>query len=113
MATLTFEVTDEEARRIEARARLEKLTISEYLRRQANAAAPAKPASEESAGAAMENERCEKRQWAPLPNLDYDEDDLVDWDVDFTPPPGPTRMVKIRYTHVGPAPIPDWSGEEI
>ena len=49
----------------------------------------------------------ERNEWEELPY------DLVDWDVDFTPPPSPTRMVKIRYRHVGPAPIPDWSGEEI
>jgi len=44
--TLSFKVTEYEARQIKARARKEKLTVSEYLRRQASAtvAAAAKPA---------------------------------------------------------------------
>lgn len=37
MATLTFKVTDEEARRIRALARREGVTVSEYLRRRAMA----------------------------------------------------------------------------
>ena len=46
MATLTFKVTDDEARLIRARARKERVTVSAYLRRQASLAlAPArKPA---------------------------------------------------------------------
>ena len=46
MATLTFKVTDEEARRIRSRARKERVTVSEYLRRRASLSlAPAcKPA---------------------------------------------------------------------
>lgn len=36
MATLTFKVTDEEARQIRARARKERVTVSEYLRRRAS-----------------------------------------------------------------------------
>ena len=35
MATISFKVSDEEARAIRARARLERLTVSEFLRRQA------------------------------------------------------------------------------
>ena len=35
MATLTFKVTDEEARLIRSRARRERVTVSEYLRRRA------------------------------------------------------------------------------
>ncbi len=35
MATISFKVSDEEARTIRARARLERLTVSEFLRRQA------------------------------------------------------------------------------
>jgi mobilization protein NikA len=46
MATLTFKVTDEEARLIRSRARRERVTVSEYLRRRASLSlAPArKPA---------------------------------------------------------------------
>jgi hypothetical protein len=46
MATLTFKVTDEEARLIRSRARKERVTVSEYLRRRASLSlAPAgKPA---------------------------------------------------------------------
>jgi hypothetical protein len=36
MATLTFKVTDQEARLIRARARKERVTVSEYLRRRAS-----------------------------------------------------------------------------
>lgn len=36
MATLTFKVTDEEARQIRAKARKERVTVSEYLRRRAS-----------------------------------------------------------------------------
>lgn len=36
MTTLTFKVTDEEARLIRARARKEHVTVSEYLRRRAS-----------------------------------------------------------------------------
>jgi len=36
MATLTFKVTDEEARLIRSRARKERVTVSEYLRRRAS-----------------------------------------------------------------------------
>jgi hypothetical protein len=35
MATLTFKVTDQEARLIRSRARKERVTVSEYLRRRA------------------------------------------------------------------------------
>jgi hypothetical protein len=46
MTTLTFKVTDQEARLIRSRARKERVTVSEYLRRRASLAlAPAqKPA---------------------------------------------------------------------
>ena len=46
MATLTFKVTDQEARLIRSRARKERVTVSEYLRRRASLSlAPArKPA---------------------------------------------------------------------
>jgi hypothetical protein len=46
MATLTFKVTDEEARLIRSRARKERVTVSEYLRRRASIALapPRKPA---------------------------------------------------------------------
>ena len=47
MATLTFKVTDREARLIRSRARRERVTVSEYLRRRASislAPAPTKPA---------------------------------------------------------------------
>ncbi len=37
MTTLTFKVSDEEARQIRARAHREKLSLSEYLRRRARA----------------------------------------------------------------------------
>jgi hypothetical protein len=36
MATITFKVTEEEARLIRSRARKERLTVSEYLRRRAS-----------------------------------------------------------------------------
>jgi hypothetical protein len=36
VTTLTFNVTDEEARRIRSRARKERVTVSEYLRRRAS-----------------------------------------------------------------------------
>lgn len=36
MATLTFKVTDREARLIRSRARRERVTVSEYLRRRAS-----------------------------------------------------------------------------
>ena len=36
MATLTFKVTDREARLIRSRARKERVTVSEYLRRRAS-----------------------------------------------------------------------------
>jgi hypothetical protein len=36
MTTLTFKVTDREARLIRARARQERVTVSEYLRRRAS-----------------------------------------------------------------------------
>jgi len=36
MATLTFKVTDAEARLIRSRARKERVTVSEYLRRRAS-----------------------------------------------------------------------------
>jgi hypothetical protein len=35
MATISFKVSDEDARKIRARARMERLTVSEFLRRQA------------------------------------------------------------------------------
>ena len=38
METLTFKVTDQEARRIRSRARKERVTVSEYLRRRASLA---------------------------------------------------------------------------
>lgn len=45
MTTLTFKVTDDEARLIRSRARRERLTLSEYLRRRASSslAASSKP----------------------------------------------------------------------
>jgi hypothetical protein len=39
MPTLTFKVTEEEARHIRALAKREKISVSEYLRRQAHPAA--------------------------------------------------------------------------
>ena len=36
MATITFKVTEEEARLIRSRAKKERLTVSEYLRRRAS-----------------------------------------------------------------------------
>ena len=36
MVTLTFKVTDQEARQIRSRARKERITVSEYLRRRAS-----------------------------------------------------------------------------
>jgi hypothetical protein len=46
MTTLTFKVTDEEARLIRSRARKERVTVSEYLRRRASLSLtpPGKPA---------------------------------------------------------------------
>lgn len=40
MTTLTFKVTDELARLIRSRARSERVSVSEYLRRRASAALP-------------------------------------------------------------------------
>lgn len=46
MATLTFKVTNEEARVIRSRARRERVTVSEYLRRRARLSlAPARKAA--------------------------------------------------------------------
>jgi len=48
MATLTFKVTDQEARLIRSRARTERVTVSEYLRRRASLAfVPARKPSKE------------------------------------------------------------------
>lgn len=44
MATLTFKVTDEEARRIRASARRERVSVSEYLRRRASLSLTPAPA---------------------------------------------------------------------
>ena len=41
MTTITFKVTDEEARMIRARAKTERLSVSEYLRRRASVPMPA------------------------------------------------------------------------
>ena len=41
MTTLTFKVTDGEARRIRSGARKERVTVSEYLRRRASLSMPA------------------------------------------------------------------------
>jgi hypothetical protein len=45
MKTITFKVTEDEARAIRAKARQERITLSEYLRRRATnrSARPAKP----------------------------------------------------------------------
>jgi len=64
MPTLTFKVTDEEARYIRALARREKISVSEYLRRQAQP-------SDESA-APIGHARCEHTGatiFAPAPDL--------------------------------------------
>jgi hypothetical protein len=46
MTTLTFKVTDQQARLIRNRARKERVTVSEYLRRRATLVlAPARPPS--------------------------------------------------------------------
>ncbi len=46
MATITFKITDEEARLLRSRARKERVTVSEYLRRRASLslAPPRRPA---------------------------------------------------------------------
>lgn len=41
MATISFKVSDDEARRIRARARKDGMSVSEYLRRQASLSVPA------------------------------------------------------------------------
>jgi mobilization protein NikA len=41
MRTISFKVTDDEARMIRSRARKEGVSVSEYLRRRANSEAPA------------------------------------------------------------------------
>jgi hypothetical protein len=43
MATLTFKVTEQEARLIRSRARQERVTVSEYLRRRASLSLPPAP----------------------------------------------------------------------
>lgn len=43
MATITFKVSEDEARLIRSRARIEGVTVSEYLRRRARLAMPAAP----------------------------------------------------------------------
>ena len=43
MTTLTFKVTDEEARLIRSRARKERVTVSEYLRRRASISLSSSP----------------------------------------------------------------------
>ena len=43
MATITFKVTEDEARLIRARARKEGVSVSEYLRRRASVSLPASP----------------------------------------------------------------------
>jgi hypothetical protein len=40
MTTITFKVTDEEARRIRSHAKRERLTVSEFLRRRASLTPP-------------------------------------------------------------------------
>jgi DNA-binding transcriptional regulator YiaG len=45
--------------------------------------------------------------------LDDDENDLVDWDVDFLPPPSPSQMVALRFREAGPAPLPKWTDEVV
>jgi hypothetical protein len=41
MTTITFKVTDEEARLIRSRAKKERISVSEYLRRRASVSMPA------------------------------------------------------------------------
>jgi hypothetical protein len=41
MTTLTFKVTEDEARLIRSRAKKERISVSEYLRRRANISIPA------------------------------------------------------------------------
>ncbi len=41
MATITFKVTDDEARLIRSRAKKERISVSEYLRRRASVSMPA------------------------------------------------------------------------
>jgi hypothetical protein len=41
MATITFKVTEEEARLIRSRAKKDRVSVSEYLRRRASVAMPA------------------------------------------------------------------------
>ena len=43
MTTITFKVTEEDARLIRSRARAERISVSEYLRRRARASIPASP----------------------------------------------------------------------
>lgn len=53
-----------------------------------------------------------KPTFAP-PGFVVDDDDYVEWDVDFTPPKPPSRKLVVNVKHVGEAPIPSWSeGDE-
>jgi len=64
MPTITFKVTDDEARRIQASARQRRLTVSEYLRRQTRAP--------EVRGSRVRRVRCEHTGaliFAPPPGL--------------------------------------------
>lgn len=42
------------------------------------------------------------------PQFEIEDNDLLHWDVDFTPPPPPSRALRLRFVHRGPAPLPDW-----
>jgi DNA-binding transcriptional regulator YiaG len=44
---------------------------------------------------------------------DDEENDLVDWNVDFLPPPSPSQMVGLRFREAGPAPLPNWTDEDV
>jgi hypothetical protein len=54
-----------------------------------------------------------KSERFPSPQLAYDEDDLVNWDVEFTPPPAPLTQVKGAVKFAGWAPVPNWSEEDL
>ena len=42
-----------------------------------------------------------------------DEDDLWEWASDWSPPPAPSRRVRGVSKHVGWAPIPRWTTEDL
>lgn len=42
-----------------------------------------------------------------------EDEELVDWDVDFTPPPAPLMTLKGVVTFRGWAPVPEWSEEDL